>query len=155
MTGGVISTGESFAPLTPVRLGRLGIVNPSCQSSAYNNASEKITTPLVALILQQSRVFSPEAKDEQLRAKKDSRTLRRKRESTAASDLKERLPRRLQRTLDESTEKGASKRLSTLPITEHGFALHKRAFRDALCMSTIWLASVTPSLSLHLWKPMV
>ena len=43
----------------PVCLGGLGIVNPSRQSTAHNNVSEKITAPLVALILQQSRVFSP------------------------------------------------------------------------------------------------
>ena len=33
-----------------------------------------------------------------------------------------------------SAEKGASSWLSTLPIAEHGFALHKGAFRDAICL---------------------
>jgi len=33
-----------------------------------------------------------------------------------------------------ASEKGASSWLSTLPIAEHGFALLKGAFRDALCM---------------------
>ena len=125
----------------PVRLGGLGVINPSRQSTAHNNMSKKITAPLVALILHQSHVLSPETKDEQLRARKDSRTLRRQRESTAASDLKERLPRNLQRALEASTEKGASSWLSTLPITEHGFALHKGAFRDALCLRYGWRPS--------------
>ena len=80
-----------------VRLGGLGVINPSRQSTAHNNMSKKITAPLVALILQQSHVLSPETKDEQLRARKDSRTLHRQRESTAASDLKKRLPRNLQK----------------------------------------------------------
>ena len=37
-----------------------------------------------------------------------------------------------------SVEKGASSWLTTLPITEHGFVLHKGAFRDALCLRYGW-----------------
>ena len=33
-----------------------------------------------------------------------------------------------------SNEKGASSWLSVLSIKEHGFTLHKGAFRDALCL---------------------
>ena len=44
-----------------------------------------------------------------------------------------------------STEKGASSRLSTLPIQEHGFALHKGAFRDALCLRYGWQPKHLPS----------
>ena len=32
------------------------------------------------------------------------------------------------------SEKGASSWLMTLPISEHGFALPKGSFRDALCL---------------------
>ena len=91
----------------PVHLGGLGITNPSSQSTSHNNASEKITAPLVALILQQSHILPPETKDEQLRARKDSRTLRRQCESSAASILKEKLPRHLQRA-DENFRKKVS-----------------------------------------------
>jgi len=38
-----------------------------------------------------------------------------------------------------SSEKGASSWLSVLPIEEHGFALHKGAFRDALSLRFGWL----------------
>ena len=44
-----------------------------------------------------------------------------------------------------STEKGASSWLSTLPIQEHGFALHKGAFRDALCLRYGWQPKHLPS----------
>ena len=37
-----------------------------------------------------------------------------------------------------SSEKGASSWLSVLPIEEHGFALHKEAFYDALCLCYGW-----------------
>ena len=53
--------------------------------------------------------------------------------STKASELKSVLPAELQRILSYATETGASSWLTVLPIQEHGFALHKGAFRDAIC----------------------
>ena len=44
-----------------------------------------------------------------------------------------------------SAEKGASTWLATLPIAEHGFALHKQAFRDALCLRYGWHPSHLPA----------
>ena len=129
----------------PVRFGGLGIIDPCRQSTANNNASEKITAPLVALILQQSHTYSSETKAEQLRARKDTRTLRRQQEATAASELKDKLPSNLQKALTVSAEKGASSWLSTFPIEEHGFALHKGAFRDALCLRYGWRPTHMPS----------
>ena len=129
----------------PVRFGGLGIINPCRQSTTNNNASEKITAPLVALILQQSHTYSSETKAEQLRARKDTRTLRRQQEATAAFELKDKLPSNLQKALTVSAEKGASSWLSTLPIEEHGFALHKGAFRDALCLRYGWRPTHLPS----------
>lgn len=39
-----------------------------------------------------------------------------------------------QLAMDLSLEKGASSWLTTLPLKEHGFSLHKTAFRDALAL---------------------
>ena len=36
--------------------------------------------------------------------------------------------------MEVSQEKGASTWLTALPINDHGFALHKSAFRDALSL---------------------
>ena len=38
-------------------------------------------------------------------------------------------------------EKGASSWLTSLPILEHGHALHKSAFRDALALRYGWIPS--------------
>ena len=45
------------------------------------------------------------------------------------------------------SEKGASSWLSVLvlPIEEHGFALHKGTFRDALCLRYGWFPSGLPA----------
>ena len=42
----------------PIRFGGLGIVNPQAVSDSEFAASEKITSPLVALILKQEMSFS-------------------------------------------------------------------------------------------------
>ena len=65
-------------------------------------------------------------------------TLRWELQSTKASELKSILPVGLQRILSYATETGASSWLNALPIHEHGFALHKGAFRDAICLRYGW-----------------
>ena len=129
----------------PVRFGGLGIIDPSRQATTHYNMSEKITASLVALILQQSHTYSPEAKAEQIKAKKNARTICRQCDSTAANELMDNLPNNLKRAMTVSAEKGASNWLSTLTIAEHGFALHKGAFRDALCLWYGWRPSHLPS----------
>ena len=42
-------------------------------------------------------------------------------------------------------EKGASTWLTVLPLTDHGFALHKSAFHDALALRYGWTPSKLPS----------
>ena len=59
--------------------------------------------------------------------------------------LKQTLPAALQKSLELAPEKGASARLMTLPIEEHGFSLHKQAFRDTLCVCNGWEPTRLPS----------
>ena len=49
------------------------------------------------------------------------------------------LPDRLQKAVALSREKGASTWLTVLPLTEHGFTLHKSAFHDALALRYGWV----------------
>ena len=51
----------------------------------------------------------------------------------------------LQRIMALSSEKGTSSWLSALPVDEHGFALHKGTFCDALCLHYGWLPSGLPT----------
>ena len=51
----------------------------------------------------------------------------------------------MRRALKVSSEKGALSWLSTLPIAEHGFALHKGVFWDALCLRYGWHPSGLPT----------
>ena len=52
---------------------------------------------------------------------------------------------RLEASVMYTQEKGASSWLTTLPISEHGFALHKGAFCDALALRYGWDPPNTPS----------
>ena len=64
----------------------------------------------------------------------------------AAEELKERLPDKMQRAMTVASEKGASSWLLTMPIADHGFDLHKGAFRDALCLPLYgWRPHLLPS----------
>ena len=67
-------------------------------------------------------------------------------------------------TMQVASEKGASSWLATLPIAKHGFALHKGAFQDALCLQYGWRPPIyhltvsvanTSQLSMHQSAPMV
>ena len=47
--------------------------------------------------------------------------------------------------MDLATEKGASSWLSTLPVKEHGYALHKAAFDDAVALRYGWMPTNVPT----------
>ena len=46
--------------------------------------------------------------------------------------------------MELAQEKGASSWFSALPLEEHGFALHKGGFRDAICLHYLWDLPRTP-----------
>ena len=64
----------------------------------------------------------------------------------AAASLTSTLPENLQRAVEIASDQGASHWISALPLTAHGFALPKGAFRDALCLRYGWQP---PHLPLH------
>ena len=62
-----------------------------------------------------------------------------------ANDLYGHLPHSLQRAVDHAKEKGASSWLTVLPLSDHGFALHKSAFHDATALRYGWSPPKLPS----------
>ena len=122
----------------PIRLGGLGIANPSSESSVQYATSKLITAPLTALIVEQAHSLPNTTNGEQVKIRKESAKNKKLRQAQAASELKDQLPDNMQKVMILSTEKGSSNWLSTLPIAEQGFVLHKGAFRDALCLRYGW-----------------
>ena len=118
----------------PARLGGIGVPNPAMMTDFEFAASLQITEPLKRLVLAQEPTYTYEAMAEQMSAISEIRKKRRKNASQMAEELSQSLPPNLQRAIDLAKEKGASSWLTTLPIKEFGFCLHKGAFSDALAL---------------------
>ena len=129
----------------PPRLGGLGIPNPTKSASSQFRSSKRITEPLAALILRQSQPYPEATIASQKTAKAAVRTNNRTAAQEEAEALRPRLPKSQQFGMDQASEKGASCWLTTLPIQEYGFSLHKQAFRDALCVRYGWQLERLPS----------
>ena len=95
-------------------------------------------------ILQQKLSFSSHVVDAQHLAKSEVIASKRQSEKEIAVSVCDSLPSDLKRMISRLSEKGASSWLSSLPIEEHGFALHKGAFRHALYLRYGWLPSGLP-----------
>ena len=123
----------------PPRLGGLGIPNPTITSDTEYTASRSVCKPLYNLILLYDSSYPTEAIEQQVKAKKEVHSFKLKHSQGSASNL------RPQRSMDLAQEKGASNWLTTLPIDENGFTVHKGAFHDAIALRYGWLPSNIPS----------
>ena len=82
-------------------------------------------------------------------AKAEIQSLRRQQATQAMDKLKSDLPEVLKRSIELASERGASSWLTTLPIADFGFKLHKGAFRDAIALNSFqWHNPVSAWLSL-------
>ena len=122
----------------PTRLGGLGLDNPQSESESEYSASCNVCLPITDLIIQQSGQLNPDTLEKQRQARS---VVRQEKRQAAAEDtrlLLEELPDDTKRMVNLAAEKGASNWLAVLPVDEHGFYLHKTAFRDAICLRFGW-----------------
>ena len=129
----------------PARHGGLGIVNPVKQADAEFSASLRISGPLCELIVSQSNHYSWETLNEQLKGKHEIQEKRSSDEKERATNLRSSLNNQLQLAMELAQEKGGSNWLTALPLKEHGFTLHKGAFRDAIALRYGWLPTNCPT----------
>ena len=129
----------------PARLGGTGIIDPSLRSDDEFKASSKVTAPLVHLMEQRCGELTYQVSADQITAKSDIQRERSENLTQAASSLQEEVPPALSKAMDLASQPGASSWLTSLPIKEHGFCLHKGAFFDALALRYGWAPSKTPT----------
>ena len=129
----------------PARLGGLGIHIPSRAAANEYHASQQVTSTLCDHVISQDLVYSSEIIAKQLEAKAQISRETKERTSFEFNEVYENLPVSLRRAADLATEKGSSTWLTALPLAEHGFALHKGAFHDALALRYGWAPSEMPS----------
>ena len=115
-------------------LGGIGLINPVTTSAHLFSASQHITAPLAAMIITQeiNQTTDP------LNLRNSTRRENRLRLDQEAKDIYAQLPSNLKRCVDLAKEKGASSWLTALPLSGHGFRLHKGEFRDAVCLRYDW-----------------
>ena len=118
----------------PVRQGGLGIRVPSKAAERELMSSQKVTSTLKDHILAQDNEYGYSIICDQMQAKSEIGQENRQRDQDETERIYTQLPDRLQRAVTLAREKGASTWLTTLPLTEHGFTLHKSAFHDALAL---------------------
>ena len=128
----------------PGRHGGIAIPNPIKTSDREFASSQQITMPLTDLNLANSSYLPSDTITEMSILKKQIHRQNRAASLSAIDDLRPRLDDDRKRAVELASEKGASSWLTALSLTEHGFSLHKRAFRDALALHYGWLRSPTP-----------
>ena len=129
----------------PARHGGLGIRIPSKNADRELQSSEKVTLALKDHILDQDREYGYDIINDQLLNKANVSKDNKKRNQQEADSIYQQLPDRLQKAVDLARVKGVSTWLTVLPLTEHGFTLHKSAFHDALALRYGWTPSRMPS----------
>ena len=144
LTARLVSDDERALLALPLRLGGLGIADPQTISDFEFAASERVTSPLVGLILKQDMSFGCHVVDAQHLAKAEVIASKCQAAEERAASVCDSLPSDLKCMISLLSEKGASSWLSALPVEEHGFALHKGAFRDVLFLHYGWLPSGLP-----------
>ena len=130
----------------------LGLLSLCCICSAVSrsatlelHSSLLVTSILCDHILSQDYEYGNEIITKQLEAKTLVRQEKNAKTSADVEEVCELLPASLRRAVDLVKEKGSSTWLTALPLVEHGFALHKGAFHDALALRYGWTPYEMPS----------
>ena len=127
----------------PVRMGGLGLINPSVIADAEYSASIRVSAPLVSKIEAQCHEIPEEAEVQQLvyatRKEKDDGL------KEELEEVKAMLPDKTHRAVDLACEKGASNWLTVIPLKDMDFDLNKREFRDAVRLRYDWPIPDNPS----------
>ena len=129
----------------PTRFGGLGVTIPADLAKQQFQACKSIIAPLSNQIFHQQYQYTADIQQRQRDAKREALSVKREKQSQIASEIHKSLPEKQKCSVDILKEKGASNWLNTLPILEHGFALSKGAFRDALCLRYGWQPFRLPS----------
>jgi len=110
----------------PIQEGRLGLVEQSKVASYHYQNSVKVTSPLVSILTDKSSTAVLVAHDTMMAIKQD---VRNSNHTAVRDDIYKQLTTSLKKCVDIASEEGASFWFTAL---KHGYALHKRAFVNAI-----------------------
>ena len=120
----------------PVRLGGLGLTNPTQSANAQFQASVIVTAPLAEGIMSQLHEPPDEAEitllQQKAKKEKEERLLQ------LSDQWRNSLPARTKRAVSLAREKGASNWLTVIPNKDTNSDLNKREFKDAIHLRYDW-----------------
>ena len=127
----------------PVRLGNLGIVDPSTEAKSSYQYLKRVTRPLTEHIIEQKHELPDET--ETLKIKKQVEKDKLQKVEQQRKDVLQEALEEMQRAVQLSQEKGSSSWLSIIPLQEMGFTLTKKEFHDAVSLRYDWEINDIPS----------
>ena len=127
----------------PARHGGMGLVSPTAAADAEHRASCLVTAKLCAVHLIQ--LGDQTALASSHRPRRAVHLQRRKDAAATAQEIFHQLPQDMQRYVALASERGSSSWLTALPLRDHGFALAKNTFRDAIRIRYGWALDGVPS----------
>lgn len=130
----------------PVRLGGIGIQNPTETADVEYDTSVKITENLKTLIYNQERTLENLDEDGNRRKLNMLKEAKEKRLMQQFEEIKSQVDENMKQCLGYAREKGSGAWLSALPIQAIGYVLNKQEFRDGLCLRYGWKIPNTPYL---------
>ena len=145
LVGRQVSDEERAILALPVRMGGMGLENPTETADHEFLASTAITENLAEVIFNQENDFQNYDK---LQVEKTIKTVKQNKEKRlrdTATAIMDNVEPKMKRTLELAQEKGAGAWLSTAPIQSLGFALNKQQFRDSISLRYGWKVPHTPN----------
>jgi hypothetical protein len=144
LVGRHISDMERKIFALPVRMGGLGIENPTLTAGYEFSASTKITDNLTEIIYRQEKDFTNYDKNQVEKIIKASKKDKEKRLKDEYDSIMSSLDANMKRIMELNQEKGAGSWLTVIPMQSLGFAMNKQRFRDAVRVRYDWNIPGTP-----------
>ena len=129
----------------PVRLGGMGIEDPSETSQAEYTASKEITENLTSIIYRQDDDFTNYDRENISSKVKEIKRINEDKLKEKCNLLMESLDEKSKKIFELAQEKGAGAWITALPIKALGFSLNKQEFRDSVFLRYGWTVPNTPA----------
>ena len=129
----------------PVRLGGMGIQNPTLTADTEFRNSSIITQNLTTLIENQEQNLENYDEERLMSEIKRMKTEKEEAFMEQLEEIKQVVDLKLCRSIDLACEKGAGAWLSALPLQSLSYTLNKQEFRDAICLRYGWRIPNTPA----------
>lgn len=122
----------------------MDLINPTAVANEQFESSHTIMFPLVLQILEMKYGMEDDLYSEMKSKKVEITQRRRTKHKSTASDLLNHLNGKLKRNVQFAQDKEVFIWLTSLPLENHGFALSRSEFQDAIALRYSWVPDCLP-----------